>query len=236
MFGSKLEVRKFEKTILKYEAMPKVEGKILLYGHSLFTRCSPVRSVVENPNIEEELRMNDGSQAIVNHGFGTSSADDLLYYYSRMVRPYKPKALVIATAANDFAYGYFPKDVIDIEARLIDWFKADFPGASVYCMNYLPNCKNNTSNLYLHARDTYNRLLEDYCKKNDCTYIALEKIPFLHSKAGDSSNYDLNEEDIGDYSKVKSIHYVGDQVHFNPAGYKKFIAWFRDYLEKEGLL
>lgn len=236
MFGSKLEVKKFEESILQYEAMPVVEGKILLYGHSLFTRCSPIRTVKENPDIEQELRMNDGSQAIVNHGFGTSSADDLLYYYSRMVRPYKPKALVLATAANDFGFGYFPKDVMDIQARLIDWFKADFPGAPVYCMNYLPNCKDNLQKIYLNARAQYNELLEDYCKKNDCTYIAMEKIPFLYSKAGDSDAYQLNPEDIGDYSKIKKIHYVGDQVHFNPAGYQKFIAWFRDFLDQEGLL
>ena len=48
--------------------------------------------------MEEEVRMKDGSQAIINHGFGTSSADDLLYYYDRMVRPYKPRALVLATS------------------------------------------------------------------------------------------------------------------------------------------
>ena len=58
--------------------------------------------------------MKDGSQAIVNHGFGTSSADDLLYYYDRMVRPYAPRALVLATMGNDVGFGYDAK-VIKIE-------------------------------------------------------------------------------------------------------------------------
>ena len=235
MFGSKLEVKKFEESIRKYEALPVVEGKILLYGHSLFTRCSPIRTIKENPNIEEELLMNDGSQAIVNHGFGTSSAADLLYYYDRMVRPYKPRALVLATAANDFGFGYHPKEVVDIQARLIDWFKADFPGAPVYCFNYLPNCKKQLLAMYLQSRQQYNDWLKYYCETNDCTYVALEQMPFLYSKAGDTET-GLNVEDIGDYSKVRAVPFVGDQVHFNPAGYRQFIAWFRDFLDKEGLL
>lgn len=38
MFGSRLEVRRFEDRIVKHEAYPVEEGMILFYGHSLFTR------------------------------------------------------------------------------------------------------------------------------------------------------------------------------------------------------
>ena len=38
MFGSRLEVKRFEDRIEKYEAVPVQTGKILFYGHSLFTR------------------------------------------------------------------------------------------------------------------------------------------------------------------------------------------------------
>ena len=38
MFGSRLEVRRFEKSIEKYESVPVQTGKILFYGHSLFTQ------------------------------------------------------------------------------------------------------------------------------------------------------------------------------------------------------
>ena len=106
MFGSKLKVRRFDSRIERYEAVPVQTGKILFYGHSLFTRCSHFTRSVDNPKLVEEVRMKDGSQAIVNHGFGTSSADDLLYYYPRLVRPYKPRALVLATEANDVGFGY----------------------------------------------------------------------------------------------------------------------------------
>ena len=141
MFGSKLDVRRFEDRILKYEALPVVKGKILFYGHSLFTRCSAITKHVDNPKLEEEVRMKDGSQAIVNHGFGSSSADDLLYYYDRMVRPYEPRALVLATLANDIGYGYNAKDVMEVLARVINWAQADFPGIKIYCFGGGPYLK-----------------------------------------------------------------------------------------------
>ena len=80
MYGSRLEVKRFEDRIVKHEAYPVEEGMILFYGHSLFTRCSNITNFKENPKIEESVRMKDGSKAIINHAFGTSSADDLLYY------------------------------------------------------------------------------------------------------------------------------------------------------------
>ncbi|MBQ8894951.1 MAG: hypothetical protein IJ043_11170 [Clostridia bacterium] len=227
MFGSRLEVRRFEESVLQYEAQPVVQGKILLYGHSLFTRCSSITTCVDNPRIEEELRMKDGSQAIVNHGFGTSSADDLLYYYSRLVRPYQPRALVLATAANDFGMGYTPAEVMDTEARLIDWFKADFPGAPVYCMNYIPTLTHKGMvDLYTHARTEYNRLLKNYCKRAGCIYVPLEQMPFFYRDPADA----------GDYDKVRSDVFVGDRVHLNSAGYRYFIECLRELFGEGGLL
>lgn len=227
MFGSKLEVRRFEDRILKYEAQPVVEGKILFYGHSLFTRCSSITKSVENPKIEEEIRMKDGSQAIVNHGFGTSSADDLLYYYSRLVRPYKPRALFLATASNDFAYGYFPEDVMDIQARLIDWFKADFPGAPVYCFGGFPNLDfKDVNNMLTRTYDIYNEMLKEYCEQNGCTYISESEMPFLYN----------HPEDVGDWRKISLKHFVGDRTHFNSDGYRRFFDWLREFMDREGLL
>ena len=78
MFGSKVTVRHYEKSVLKYESVPVQTGKILFYGSSMFTRCSWITNYQENPKLEDAVRMKDGSQAIVNHGLGGSSSDDLL--------------------------------------------------------------------------------------------------------------------------------------------------------------
>lgn len=223
MFGSKLKIRKFDDRIEKYEAVPVVTGKILFYGHSLFTRCSFITNFKENPLLEDEVRMKDGSQAIVNHGFGTSSADDLLYYYDRMVRPYKPRALVLATLSNDIGYGYGVKDIMEIQARIIQWAQADFPGIRIYCFNGTPTLKNKgQKNTATRARKEYNEYLEIFCNRTEnCIYVPLEKQAF----------YFENPEDIGDYDKIREDIFYTDQVHLNPKGYRLFMDFVRELLD-----
>ena len=223
MFGSKLRIRKFDDHIAKYEAVPVVTDKILFYGHSLFTRCSFITSCQENPMLEQEVRMKDGSQAIVNHGFGTSSADDLLYYYHRMVLPYKPRALVLATFSNDIGYGYGVKDIMEILARIVQWAQADFPGIPVYCFNAGPTLKNKgQKNVSTRARKEYNEYLEIFCSRTEnCHYVPLEKQAFYYE----------TPEDIGDYDKVREDIFHADQVHLNPKGYTLFMDFVRELLD-----
>ena len=224
MFGSKLEVKRFESSIEKYEAVPVQTGKILFYGHSLFTRCSFITIAGKgNPLLEDEVRMKDGSQAIVNHGFGTSSADDLLYYYDRMVRPYKPRALVLATMGNDVGFGYNAKDIMEIQARIINWAQADFPGIRIYCFSAYPTLKSkNVCNVTTRIRGEYNQYLEDFCARTEnCIYVPMEKQAFFYE----------NEEDIGDYDKVREDIFAEDQVHLNPQGYAMFMDFVRELLD-----
>ena len=61
MFGSKLETRRYEDRIQKYESVPVQEGKILFYGHSFFTKCSWITNCPENPLLEDCVRIKDGS-------------------------------------------------------------------------------------------------------------------------------------------------------------------------------
>ena len=173
--------------------------------------------------LEQEVRMKDGSQAIVNHGFGTSSADDLLYYYDRMVRPYKPRALVLATFANDINYGYGVKDIMEIQARIIQWAQADFPGIRVYCLNVYPTLKSKgVKNSATRARKEYNEYLEIFCNRTEnCIYVPMEKQAFFYEK----------EEDIGDYDKIREDIFYTDQVHLNPKGYALFMDFVRELLD-----
>lgn len=224
MFGSRLEVRRFEDRIEKYESVPVQTGKILFYGHSLFTRCSFITIAgKDNPKLEEAVRMKDGSQAIVNHGFGTSSADDLLYYYHRMVRPYKPRALVLATMSNDIGFGYSAKEVMEILARIVQWAKADFPGIRIYCFNEEPTLKHKgQETISTRIRAEYNQLLEAFCSVTEnCIYVPMEKQAFYYE----------DPADIGDYNKVREDIFSPDQVHMNPKGYALFMDFVRELLD-----
>ena len=215
MFGSKLKVKRFEDKIRMYESVPVQERKILFYGHSLFTRCSWITNYPGNPLLEDCVRMKDGSQAIVNHGFGTSSADDLLYYYDRMVRPWKPRALVLATEANDVSFGYSAMDVMEVQARIVQWAQADFPG--------IPTLKNKGQvNASTRIHKEYNELLEAFCAATEnCVYVPLQKQAMFFE----------NPEDIGDYDKIREDIFHEDNVHLNPAGYVMFMDYIRELLD-----
>ncbi|MBQ3084880.1 MAG: hypothetical protein IJC46_05465, partial [Clostridia bacterium] len=148
----------------------------------------------------------------LNHGFGTSSADDLLYYYGRMVRPYAPRALVLATGANDIGFGYSPAEVLQILATLIDWFQAEFPDAPIYCIKRPPAIKHKgTENRAVLHRREFNRLLEEYTAEKDG--VSLLEIPAYEEALHDK-----------------------DGVHLNDKGYPLFIEHLRTFFESEKLI
>ena len=224
MFGSKLRVKRFEDRILAYESVPIETGKILFYGHSLFTRCSFItKAGKDNPRLVDEIRMKDGSQACINHGFGTSSAADLLYYYSRLVRPYKPRVLVLATGGNDVGFGYSANEIMEIEARVIDWAQADFPGIKIYCLGPGPSIKyKGPDTVATRVRAEYDQILEDYCaRKENVEYVSLVKQPFFYE----------SPEAIGDRDRVRDDLFVPDG-HMNPLGYTLFFEFLRELLDE----
>jgi lysophospholipase L1-like esterase len=223
MYGSKLEIRRFDKSIARYEAQPVKKGMILLYGHSLFTRCQP-ENRWGNPNVEEEVRMKDGSQAILNHGFGTSSADDLLYYYHRMVTPYEPRVLVLAAGGNDFGFGYNPDEVCDILARVIQYAKAEFGDIPVFVFTSGVNIKHkHATEEYAARRLWYNKAVGELCDQfENCTPVSRVNQAF----------YFENPEDIGHYDRCREDIFCSDGVHFNNLGYTLFMDFLRDLLKE----
>lgn len=223
MYGTKVNVRSMENRVVRYEEMPVVKGRILFYGHSLFTRCTvPPINHWGHPVLEEEVRHRDGSPAVLNHGFGTSCAEHLLYYYPRLVRPYEPTGLVLVSGSNDFAQGYSPAEVVEILARVVDYFQADFPGAPVYMFGYYPSLRNKgTEEPIRFLRVEHDRLTEDFCRtRENCHFVKLVDAPFFFENAADVGNYDAVREDI----------YCKDRTHFNTFGYTLFMQYIQELL------
>ena len=169
--------------------------------------------------------MKDGSRAIVNHGFGGSNVEDQLFYYSRLVRPWKPRALLLACGGNDLSLGYDAKELMELQARLVQWAQADFPGIPVFCFNRVPQPSHKRAaapNRSVIIRKEYNAYLEDFCARTEnCTYVALEKMPLFFE----------NPEDVGDYNKVRDDIFAEDGVHLNPVGYGMFMGAMRELLK-----
>ena len=130
-FDARVNLTRFEKSVCKYEEAEIREGQILFWGSSLFTRWS---REYDNTPLEEMIRGKDGSAVAVNHGIGGATAEELLFYYPRMVQPWKPRALVIYAFPNDAAAGYSPFEVMALKAKLLDHARAHMPGIRFYLL------------------------------------------------------------------------------------------------------
>lgn len=226
MYDIPFAVNWLEKEILKYEREPIEKGKILFYGHSLFTRWGHPKWGYRR--LDEDLRGKDGSLACVNHGFGTSTAEELLYYYPRMVRPWAPRALVIATFANDGMYGYDVEDILRNIGKLCSWARTDFPGIRIFLLEDHPHPSGKDSTLPDHwnssknRRERYNHLLKRYAQEHEDTQVVeLWNRPEFFETPGD----------VGNFRKVREDIFVEDKVHPNQAGYDIYRKIFLEVLD-----
>ena len=226
MYDIPIELNLREKSIVAYEQEPIEEGKILFYGHSLFTRWGPKW---DHRRMDEDIRMKDGSLAVVNHGFGTSCSEELLYYYGRMVRPWKPRALVVAAYGNDLMYGYGPEDVMNVLVRLLHWARTDFPGIKLYIVEAFPTArKREDSSTGKRSaarikREKFNQMIRAYAATHaDTKVIEMWNCPDLFE----------TPEDVGDCGKIREDIYVKDRVHFTQEGYDIVARIFREALDE----
>ena len=206
--GDYYTLRRFEETsVKKYEEQPIQKGMILFYGSSGFTRWKP--SWGHRP-LEEDIRRKDGSPAAVNHGFGGSTAEEGLYYYHRLVKPWEPRALVLRFFPNDTGFGYSPTEIVYLLTRMCAWAREDFPGVKLYLCDATPGKRYIKNKLWQANAFQYNRMLKDYCDRHeDCTYVSQVDWPGFYE----------NPEDAGDYDKIRTDIFVEDNVHFNQEGY-----------------
>ena len=227
MFDIPMDLKSLEKDIIAYEQEPVEKGKILFYGHSLFTRWGHPKYGYRR--MDQDIRGKDGSLAVVNHGFGTSTSEELLYFYDRMVRPWEPRALVVATYANDCMYGYSPEMTMNVLARLLHWARTDFPGIKLFLVEDHPRPKFRDVTLPdkwnegTHKRNRYSEMLHIYAQTHEDTkVIELWNRPELFE----------TPEDVGNFHKVREDIFVEDRVHPNQAGYDILGPIFREALDE----
>lgn len=88
----------------------------------------------------ETLREDMNPLSVVNNGFGGSTIRDIIYHYDVLVKPYKPKKIVLYVE-NDV----IPEDKLDTQT-LFEFFKIfcsmvhkDFPSATLYIVSLKPS-------------------------------------------------------------------------------------------------
>ena len=212
-----------KKPVEALEAKPVEKGKILFYGHSLFTRWS---NAWEHPELAEDLRLKDGSLGCINHGFGGSTSEDLLFYYPRLVRPYEPRALVIATGGNDTLHAIDLDQTMTNLFRICHWAHTDFPGIPIYLLEPTPgiNMKKNKlpdrSHFGFHRKNYFCQAIELYAQTH-------ENIHVVH--LWDKPQF-FTEGNVGNFREVHDELYVEDG-HMNTEGYAIFAQIMRQELD-----
>ena len=219
MLRPRVPLRRLEKSILAFEEEPVVRSMILFYGSSTFTRW---REKYHNPNLEDVIRMKDGSQACVNHGFGSSTAEEQLYYYPRAVRPWEPRALVLYAFGNDYGFGYSPAEVLSLQTRIMEYARADNPDVRLFLCTSRPTLKD----LELPEReilliDEYNDLVRAYCALHPDVGLV------DHSKCAGF----YADGRVGEREALRPEIFVADKVHNNAEGYEVYRNFIADILK-----
>ena len=218
MYDVRIKLNRLEKEVIAHEQSPIEEGLIMFYGDSAFTLWK---------TMEQDIRRKDGSRAVVNHGFGASTAEELLYYYDRMVKPWKPRALVVNVFCNDRDVAYTPSEIMTLLTRLLEWARKDMPGIKFYLCEARPLQLGMESRpvwhmQWQHHQLQYNKLVKQYCAEHDdCPLVDYIDNPLFFD----------NDENVGDYSKIRTDTFVDDKVHLNEFGYELFTKFWLEQLD-----
>jgi len=217
MFEPRVPLNRLEKEIVAFEEKPIEKGLIMFYGSSGLTRWG---TRFKHRPLEEDIRMKDGSQAAINHGFGSSTAEELLYYYPRAVKPWAPRALVVSIVHNDKAKGYNVNEIMTNLAKLLECARTDFPGIKLYICDARPTLKNTYQTFY----DEFLQSIREYCgRHSDTQCITHRDFAALWKDPADAGKYqaDLLREEM----------FVADQIHFNQAGYDIYKDFMLEQLD-----
>lgn len=211
MLEPKLKINRLENSVKKMEARGIEPGRIIFYGDSAFTRWSEQYGM---PVLEDEIRMKDGSKAVLNHGFGGSTAEEQLYYYDRLIKAFSPRALVLLTFGNDNDVNYSPEEILFLQSRLIAYARADFPDLKVFICNHRPFALYNNALPGIRAAVyEYNELLNIYLSHHpEVTLIDLFHDERFYTSMEEAGNIKATREDL----------FIEDRVHFNEEGYAIF--------------
>ena len=195
-----------EEQVLRYEQEDALQGQIVFYGPSNFTRWSERWGMTP---LAEAVLGKSGAKCCINRGFGSSSTEHHLYYYSRMVRPLNPKVMVYAPGlGNSLSFGYTPEETFDLAQRVVQYAMSDMPGLKVYLCGLNRNRPNQRTPVALE----YDRWLQEFAAATpNCTYV-----------------------DIGGYAPLDRMDILAeDNTHFNKAGYEIYAELFREVLKEE---
>jgi len=171
-------------------ASPPAPAGILFYGSSTMVAWR------EGQLLQRQMT----PLPVLSTGFGGSTAEEALYYYSRLVLPAKPSILVYYEGDNDLASGYTPAEVIELSHRLFEWARHDLPDL---------------------------RIVVIPVKESPARLVLVEQIRALNllwlqyaAQFADTDAVDTTPLTLDSHNQPRADLYQSDQLHLNSRGYE----------------
>lgn len=197
---------KWENAIQKFEAddkkNPKQAGQVLFIGSSSI-RLWDLKKWF--PDLDA-----------INRGFGGSEVADSVHFYDRIVKPYRPRTIVMYAGDNDIAHGKTPEAVSADFQEFVAKVHKDFPDTNIVYVAVKPSI----------ARW---KMIEQVRETNDLITALAEKdllVTFL----------DIDTPMIGEDKNPKPELFIADGLHLSKAGYKIWSDLLEPHLETDRVL
>lgn len=199
-----------EGDIRRFETENAEKDQLVFYGPSNFTNWSKKWDPEVIP-LEEALPGKSGKRCCVNRGFGSSTPEQHLCFYSRVVRPLQPRALIYFPGlGNAFNFGYTAGETFALAQRVVIYARNDFPGMPIY-IGGLSLFKSQGKKSYPLYKD-YNDWLKELSEAvPGCVYL-----------------------DLDAYEPIRRWDvYAEDRIHYNAEGYRLYAEFFKKALKSE---
>ncbi len=201
-----VDLHRFKASVEKMSALTPEPGNILLYGSSFFTNWTEAK--------DQMLAASDGRYHVVNRGFGGATADELIYYYHKLVTPNAPKMMITRIGANDIFRGFTPKESWDMTWRILQFARADYPDIRIVLFSVFDYKSASEKNRPLFAE--FNALQKEYAEQTENVWY-LDISEFFYE---DPAN-------VGTFEGFRDI-FKKDGLHLLPHVYEDFAAYKSD--------
>jgi len=170
----------------------------------LFTGSSSIR-------MWSSLRSDFPQQNVINRGFGGSHLEDLVFFFPKIVVPYRPKKIVVYSGENDIEVGQNAENVLADFKALVEVRDRSLPGVPL---------------IYISMKPSILRWAKwpEMKRGNDLIKADAEK----HKRV---TFVDVSGAMLGADGKPKPDLFLGDGLHMNAKGYEIWRDILRPYLK-----
>jgi len=179
----------WEKDIAAFERTDRIDPPPP--GSILFVGSSSIR-------LWKTLELDFPRHLVLNRGFGGSQLADAVHYTDRIIRPYRPRQVVIYAGGNDLNAGKSPETVFGDFVALAHRIRSGCPRARVAYISIAPNPARWAQ---VEKVRKANALIAGYCRRHRLDFI--DVFPLMLGPDG------LPAPDL----------FVADRLHMNAKGY-----------------